>query len=211
MKKIILLLICLITSFFVFSQTWSDDFGLLDSIYIESDFANINDLFNDNNNYLYIGGPFSYVNLEEVSQIIKWDGYNYYKLSNGINPAGTVNTIAKFNNNIIVGGTFPNASGAANTYCLAQWNGTSWQSVGGGGINGEVCDLAAYNDTLFIGGYFGHVGSVEYSKVAAFSDNNWISISVTMGLAIRSNFPLQWKFSAMVNKEPLCICVFTGV
>jgi hypothetical protein len=177
MKKLTIIVILALLCGRSFSQVWSDNFGEIDSLHVMGYVANVKDMFNDNNEYLYIGGPFSYANLDPVSQIIKWDGYNYYKLSNGINHAGTVNTITKFNNSIVVGGTFPNASGAANTYYLAQWNGSSWQSIGGGGLSGEVCDFTVYNDTLFIGGYFGQIGSVDHNKVAAFSNNNWISIS----------------------------------
>ena len=176
MKKLILLDFLIVLWLSCFAQVWSDDFGAIDSLHVMGYVANVNDILNDNNEYLYIGGPFTYANLEQVSQIIKWDGYNYYKLSNGINPAGTVNTIAKFSNNIIVGGTFPNASGAANTYYLAQWNGTNWQSVGGGGINGEVMDLVVYNDTLYISGNFNEIGENTYYMVAAYNDNNWINI-----------------------------------
>lgn len=177
MKKIAILLVLLCFAPILKSQNWSDDLGMIDSLHIGGDVAIIQDLYNDDDNMLYIGGPFKYANLEQVNQIISWDGYSYYKFQSGINPFGTINTITKYNNKIVIGGTFPDASGAANTYCLAQWTGTHWQSVGGGGLTGEVCDLTVHNDTLFIGGYFGNIGSVEYNKVAAFSNNNWINIS----------------------------------
>jgi hypothetical protein len=176
MKKTFLLLTFLIGSLFGYSQTWSDDFGLIDSIYIESDFANVKDLFNDGDSVLYIAGPFTYVNLQNTYQVLKWNGYNYYLLQNGISSGG-INIVTRFNNQILFGGDFTHVNSIPNTARLVAWNGTSWQSVGGGGISGEVCDLTAYNDTLFIGGYFGQIGSVAHNKVAAFSNNNWISIS----------------------------------
>jgi hypothetical protein len=175
MKRIILVLICVISSFFVFSQTWSDDFGLLDSIYIESDFANVKDLFNDGDSVLYIAGPFTYVNLQNTYQIVKWNGYNYFLLQNGISSGG-INVVTRFKNQILFGGDFTHVNSIPNTARLVAWNGTNWQSVGGGGLTGEVRDLVVHNDTLFLGGDFEHVGATEYNKVAAFSNNNWINI-----------------------------------
>lgn len=176
MKKILLLITCIITSLFVHSQTWSDDLGLIDSLHIGGYVANISDLFNDGDSVLYIAGPFTYVNSQNTYQVLKWDGYNYYLLQNGIS-SGEINVVTRLNNQILFGGDFTHVNSIPNTARLVAWNGTNWQSVGVGGLTGEVRDLVVYNDTLYLGGDFEHVGTEEYNKVAAFSNNNWINIS----------------------------------
>jgi hypothetical protein len=175
MKKIILLLICVIISLFVHSQTWDDDLGLIDSLHIGTWVANVNDLFNDGDSVLYIAGPFSYVNLQNTYQVVKWNGYNYYLLQNGI-ASGGINVVTRFKNQILFGGDFTHVNNIPNTARLVAWNSTNWQSVGGGGLTGEVRDFIVSNDTLYISGDFEHIGTEEYNKVAAFSNNTWINM-----------------------------------
>ena len=175
MRKFFTLVAILFISSCIYSQEWSDDLGEIDSLHIGGYNAEVWDLYNDNNNLLYVGGPFTYVNLEEVDQFISWDGTNYTAI-NGINDFGTIKAIIKYNNNILVGGTFPNVSGLTGTYAFAQWNGTYWQTFGGGGVTGHVRDFTIHNDSLIMCGDFEHIGEDEYNKIAAYYDGNWINM-----------------------------------
>ncbi len=177
MRKYIICFIGLVFYFQTDAQVWSDDLGEIDSLWtnVVGD-AQINDFMNEGDTVLYIAGPFKYANDVEVQQIISWNGITFTKYQNGISPFGTINTIVKYNNTLIIGGDFPHASNASNTYNLAMWNGLSWQAFASGGVTGAVRDLITYNDTLFMCGDFEHIDGVEYNKVAAFSNNTWIDI-----------------------------------
>ncbi len=148
---------------------------MIDSLYINGWVANISDLFNDGDSILYIAGPFTYVNFQNTYQVLKWNGYNYYLLQNGISSGG-INVVTRFNNKILFAGDFLHVNNLPNTSRLVAWTGTHWQSVGGGGINGEVMDLVVHNDTLYIGGNFNEIGSSVYDMIAAYSGSNWINI-----------------------------------
>ena len=148
---------------------------MIDSLYINGWVANISDLFNDGDSMLYIAGPFTYVNFQNTYQVLKWNGYNYYLLQNGISSGG-INVVTRFNNKILFAGDFLHVNNLPNTSRLVAWTGTHWQSVGGGGLTGEVRDLVVHNDTLYLGGDFEHIGAAEYNKVAAFYNNTWINL-----------------------------------
>ena len=175
MKKLSIILSILIISLGIDAQVWSDDLGEIDSLHIGGDIGIVQDFFNDNNNLLYIGGPFSYVNEEEVDQLISWNGTDFTAI-NGISDFGSINAIIKYNNDILVGGTFPSVSGLTGTYCFAMWNGTYWQTFGGGGLTGVVRDLSIHNDSLIVCGDFEHIGETEYNKIAGYYDGNWINM-----------------------------------
>ena len=179
MKKLITIIILTTCIYTVNAQNWSDDLGMIDSLHIGGDVAMIEDLFNDGDSVLYIGGSVKYVNTEIVNQILKWDGYNYYLMQDGINHWAVLNTIARYKNLILVGGDSQLITTIPNTWRLASWNGTNWQSVSSEWINGEIKDFAVSNDTLYIAGRLNKIGNDTTYKVAAFHNGSWIHISKT--------------------------------
>ncbi|MDD4150873.1 MAG: hypothetical protein PHE33_12685, partial [Bacteroidales bacterium] len=159
------------------SQVWSDDLGLIDSLHIGGDVAMIGDLFNDGDSILYIGSSFKYVNNEIANQILKWDGYSYFTMQDGIDHWGRLNVIMRYKDKILIGGDFTNASNVPNTNRIAAWNGYQWQSFSSTYINGEIEDFAVYNDTLFISGRLNKIGNDSTHKVAAYHGGDWIVLS----------------------------------
>ena len=55
---------------------------------------------------------------------------------------------------------------------IAQWDGTSWQSVGGG-MDAEVRSIAFIGDTLYAGGNFTQAGSNSVYYLAYWDGQNW--------------------------------------
>lgn len=78
---------------------------------------------------------------------------------------------AVFNNWLFVGGAFTQAGSKALNY-IARWNGSSWQSLGDGplnGTNGFVYALAIRGDILYVGGKFTTAGGVPVKNIAQYS------------------------------------------
>ena len=55
---------------------------------------------------------------------------------------------------------------------IAQWDGTSWQSVGDG-MNSSVNSIAFVGDTLYAGGNFTKAGGISTSYLAYWDGQNW--------------------------------------
>src|SRR5262245_51736075 len=91
---------------------------------------------------LIVGGGFSTAGDQWIGRMARWDGSVWRSLGTGISaPTGyeTVNALATFGGELIVGGSF-NSAGGLNTRSIATWNGTDWAQLGSG-IIGAVTDL----------------------------------------------------------------------
>ncbi|USN98172.1 MAG: hypothetical protein H6810_08250 [Phycisphaeraceae bacterium] len=88
-------------------------------------------------------------------------------------------------------GQFGSAGGAAGTQNLAKWNGSAWESVGGGLINQFANCLAVYQGSLIAGGYFDSAGGVaDTEKLARWDGTAWHSMD-----AVQSSFlDSMWDF-----------------
>ncbi|GAB3876219.1 hypothetical protein GCM10028824_33540 [Hymenobacter segetis] len=103
----------------------------------------------------------------------------------GGSPAGTQNgvggdiyTVAISGPNVYVGGSFTAAGGvAANN--IAQWNGTTWSSVGTGaanGTSGSVNALAVSGTTVYAAGSFSTAGGITANSVARWDGTAWSAL-----------------------------------
>lgn len=78
---------------------------------------------------------------------------------------------AVFNNWLFVGGAFTQAGSKALNY-IARWDGSAWQSLGDGalnGTNGFVYALAVRSDILYVGGKFTYAGGAPVKNIAQYS------------------------------------------
>jgi len=180
MKKILLILSlsCFISTL-GFTQVWSDDFIGIDSIWNESvevvNSISINDLYNDGDSVLYIGGGFYHVNNDVSHGVASWDTDTIRVYQQGVEWGG-VYAVCKYLDTLYIGGTFTSASENPNTRYLAVWNGTNWQSTSLGQPGDYVRDFCIYHDTLFVAGHFSTIGGIAFDKIAAYNGEDWINV-----------------------------------
>jgi hypothetical protein len=98
-------------------------------------------------------------------------------LGKGLN--NEVFALAIYNGNLIAGGIFDSAGGQPSN-SIAQWNGSSWSSLGGGiglGIyRNAVTVLAVYNGNLITGGIIDSAGGKPANNVAEWNGTSWSTL-----------------------------------
>src|SRR5436190_841000 len=100
------------------------------------------------NNQLIVGGAFTNAGGGSANYIARWDGptQSWFTLGTLGGPlTAAVDALTVYNNNLIVGGEFPNVTGVGAHY-IAQWNGGTWSPVGNGAPNNFVRALAVYHN-----------------------------------------------------------------
>jgi hypothetical protein len=133
---------------------------------------------------VYVGGQFrasGYLG-QICTNIIRFDGYDFQAMANGVN--SNVNAIAIIGNNVYVGGLFTNASGLAVSR-IAMWNGASWSNVGGGlrGTgNFSVTDMTAVGNNIYACGSFTNAapGALIVNRVAKWDGASWSALGTGM-------------------------------
>ncbi len=137
---------------------------------------------------LYAAGWFTMAGGMPANNIARWDGTSWSPLGDGVNRE--VCSLVVFDDDgpgprppaLCVGGYFTMAGGQP-ANCLARWDGSSWEPVGGG-TNGIVYTLAVFDDdgagphlpALFVGGWFTLAGTQPSENIAA-----WTPLSVPIG------------------------------
>lgn len=87
---------------------------------------------------------------------------------------GEVYTIVSSGNQIYAGGSFSTVNGI-DSPGIAKWNGTTWESVGGG-TDGEVYAIAISGNNVYIGGSFSAAGDADALNIAMWNGNNWTNL-----------------------------------
>ena len=115
------------------------------------DFVTMGTVYNGN---LIVAGNFTTL-FGSANNIAQWNGSSWQGLGSGI-PGnyyyGPITAMTTYNGNLIIGGYFSSAGGQTANQ-IAQWNGTSWQALGGGIAweNNEFATISAllvYNSNL---------------------------------------------------------------
>lgn len=111
------------------------------------------------NGDLIAGGLFFSIGGVIVNHIARWDGATWHPLGSGVswamNGSGVYSVSARPNGDLAVGGYFTQASGqSANG--IAQWNGSNWAPMAGGGSTNT--QLVLPNGDLIAGGAFKGTG-----------------------------------------------------
>ncbi|HTB07501.1 MAG TPA: T9SS type A sorting domain-containing protein [Bacteroidia bacterium] len=132
---------------------------------------------------LYAGGVFYMANGKPMNYIGTWDGTKWDTLGEGITqitPGSTregVVSILGYDSILYVGGQFDSAENMQ-TRSIAQWNGTSWDSLDMGitNIHGQNVDaLAFYKGKLYASGNFSSYGS-GIINFAIWNGSKWDSV-----------------------------------
>ncbi|MCI0629427.1 MAG: hypothetical protein L0Y44_02085 [Phycisphaerales bacterium] len=133
---------------------------------------------------LIVGGQFTSAggdnNADDCNNIARWDGHSWNPLDVGVSGGFVVGvqSLATYDGDLIVGGSFIEASGvAANS--VARWDGESWQPMGTGLTNGAspayARDLQEFGGELFVGGEFIEAGGVAATHVARWNGASWLA------------------------------------
>lgn len=95
--------------------------------------------------------------------------------ANGWSTIDTVNgliySMAIYQNELIVGGSFTGVNGQNFPY-LIKWDGNSWQHLGGN-INSTVTKIRVVNNELVVTGYFSQIGNITANHVAKWNGSAW--------------------------------------
>jgi hypothetical protein len=141
--------------------------------------ASVNALAYNGTN-LYVGGTFNLAGTKTVTNMAKWNGSSWAAVGSGLDyvpflssdtNTPSVNALAFIGTNICAGGVF-NVSGSVSLGNLAEWNGTSWSSLG---VTDDEVDAiyAVSASEIYVGGAFDTIDNVPASTVALWNGANW--------------------------------------
>lgn len=114
------------------------------------------------------------------NNVAAWDGMTWTSMG-GL--GNQVNALCVHKGKLVAGGLFAAA--------VAEFNGATWQAVGGGVSDGlgttTVNALASDGERLYVGGKFLLAGGVSVSNIAAWNGANWDGLN--FGVAAKSSDP----------------------
>lgn len=128
-------------------------------------------MIRDNSGNIYVGGEIIAAGGIPVNNLAMWDGTIWRDVGGGITiAAGTARVSAlavDANNNLIVGGSFDQAGGAAADH-IARWDGFAWSALSSG-TDSNVFALAPVGNRVMVGGVFKKAGGIPSSYLGAYT------------------------------------------
>ncbi len=132
---------------------------------------------------VYLGGnvlweisiPYDYHNM-----LTKWDtSLATYEILSEL-AGGDVWALEFLGTDLYVGGQFKQAGNMPGTYCIAKWKpgSSTWESLGGDGLNGTVYSFSLLGSELYVGGNFTKTSDevVTLRKLAKYFEGDWTEI-----------------------------------
>ncbi len=186
MKRILFLLLSVFPVIFANGQNWKKLKGGLNGV--------PNVLFGDTiDNFLYAGGKFNKADTSISVGITKWDGDNFSRLGCGVDWDCITNlcpncfpqnvwTIARYNNELYIGGAFSKAGNISAKY-IAKWDGSKWDSLNStvNNITLRLIPCPLFSGNLCACGDFTLAGSTSASNVARMNImNSWLAFGGTI-------------------------------
>lgn len=119
-----------------------------------------------------------------VYAIARWDGTSWSDLDGGFfhsfGSVGTINAMAAFDGELIVGGQFTFA-GSTQASQIASWNGTAWSPLPSG-VDNPVHSLLTFEhddgeQALFAGGPFSTAGGAPAMGIARWDGKAWTNLN----------------------------------
>lgn len=126
---------------------------------------------------LYAGGEFS----TPSEDLARWNGSAWVAVGSADFNGGSVLALAVMpNGDLIVGGSFLDVNGIANTRGIAKWNGSAWSALGTGVTGGNTVWslLVGADGCLYAGGEFSQMGGVSNTNsIAKWNGSAWSALS----------------------------------
>ena len=146
--------------------------------------------------HLYLAGAFTTLgNGTSASCIAAYDGQVFSNLPagdlNGFSSGAAINAMAATDSALFVGGQFTALADGTSANYIVSWNfGTStWSALPNGNGNGfdwkvQSMAIGGGGESLYVGGYFGNVGSTSAKRIAKWDlENSQWSALVADGVA----------------------------
>jgi hypothetical protein len=137
---------------------------------------------------LYVGGNWTASDLENMDDLVKWDGTTWTSVGGGLHGGlANVNDMTVFKDKLYVAGWFNQFESPLNPgNFIAAWDGESWDDLQGGtvnplnpGANGQVNDLFATDDYLYVVGQFHYAGGINTDFIARWDGEEWCGYAAT--------------------------------
>lgn len=137
----------------------------------------INAIDIDNAGNVYVAGEFlNLAGIAAADGIAKWDGSAWAAMGTGVAGAGAIcyDVLAVTATKVYaVGGAITSFGGVANTANIAMWDGSAWNSVGGGFTGSAICLAVSSAGDLYVGGAMTAAGSATVNRIAVWNGVSW--------------------------------------
>jgi len=159
---------------------------------------------------LVAGGFISYG--VPVNSVIAWNGSSWSALGPALSPRSIpsysrLDALYLYGSQLMAGGNFTKA-GEVLANGIAQWNGSSWSSLGSGVNGGTAPTVMAFGEhggKLIVGGAFTSAGGVACSNIAAWDGNSW----APLGPGVSGGSPTKVTAIAVYNNKLIIGGAFT--
>ena len=124
---------------------------------------------------LFVGGFFQESAGAPGNQIARWDGQNWFRLSDGIGTGAGLAAMAWFDDGTGGGPALYAGGPTATTLGVSRWDGASWSGLGTGlPVPAQVSAMTVFDDDgpgprkpgLYVGGTFAIAGGVTVNNIA---------------------------------------------
>jgi trimeric autotransporter adhesin len=138
---------------------------------------------------IYIGGVFTTADFLTLNGLVEWDETtsSWQKISDGRGDKGIYDggiiALASTDDVLYAGGYFSIAGGVY-AKSIAKWNGSEWDHMSMGyinGIKGDVYSIFIDGDDVYVGGQFAWAGSVEAYHIAKWDGQAWSALGIGVG------------------------------
>lgn len=131
---------------------------------------------------LFAGGSFVMADLEDGTNIARWNGTEWLPAGEGLN--GDVHHLHQHDGGLFAGGDFT-MSGDQEVNRVARWNGDGWVPVGSG-FDGMVRTMETFNGELIAGGWFTASGETQLNYLARWDGDDWQPVENELSLFVET-------------------------